>query len=125
MKEGIPQSTIFHYQMTCDIWTCSVHCPDIDCLVYNLTIMEATPTQFMLIDWAALPQFLREGIQSFPFESTEEAQIFSDLLVSRIRCLLIRGPSLNDSAETIREFISSLRTELVRNGFTLLTLAIL
>jgi hypothetical protein len=87
--------------------------------------MEATPTQFMLIDWAALPQFLREGIQSFPFESTEEAQIFSDLLVSRIRCLLIRGPSLNDSAETIREFISSLRTELVRNGFTLLTLAIL
>jgi len=124
MKEGIPQNTNLHCQMMmCDLWTWNLEHPNTDCLVvYDIlytnvpiTIMEATPTQFILIDWAALPNFLCEGIQSFPFESAEEAQIFSDLLVSHIRCLLIRGPSLNDSAETIQEYISSLCTELVRD----------
>jgi hypothetical protein len=69
--------------------------------------------EIQLIDWTLLPHFLREGIESFPFDTTQSAQIFSDLLIARIQCILLQAPSLNDSSITITKFVDMLLTEMV------------
>jgi hypothetical protein len=75
----------------------------------------ATPLRFHLVNWKALPKFFYQGIESFPFETTQEAQMFSDLLVSRIRSSLRQAPGVNDSPELIGRFLASLQNELVRS----------
>lgn len=69
--------------------------------------------EIQLIDWTLLPHFLREGIKSFPFDTTWSAEIFSDLLIAHIQCILLQAPSLNDSSITITKFVDMLLTEMV------------
>ena len=69
--------------------------------------------ELQMVDWTILPPFLRQGIKSFPFDTTQSAQIFSDLLIACIRCLLLQAPSLDDSSITITEFINLIITKMV------------
>jgi len=75
--------------------------------------MESNIHQFYIVDWTLLPHFLCEGIHYFPFKTTAEAQVFSDLLVSRIRGSLVRAPTVNESSEKIAHFISRLDMEML------------
>ena len=75
--------------------------------------MQTENRRLYLVDWTILPAFLREGIQYFSFNTTDEAQVFSDLLVSRIRCSLLRAPTPNQSLEIIGNYTTTLHMELL------------
>jgi hypothetical protein len=75
--------------------------------------MERSTHRLYLVDWTLLPRFLCTGIDRFSFNTTDEAQVFSDLLVSRIRTALVRAPEVNESSEKIAEFISRLNVEMM------------
>ena len=70
-------------------------------------------TKIHLINWTLLPYFVREGIDSFPFQTAEEAQIFSDLLIARIRSFISHAPSLIDPTNVKEDFVASVDAELV------------
>jgi hypothetical protein len=69
--------------------------------------------ELQIVDWTILPHFLKQGIESFPFDTTQSAQIFSDLLVARIRCLLLQPPCSNDTSIAVAKFIDLVFTEMV------------
>jgi hypothetical protein len=69
--------------------------------------------ELCLINWNLIPPFLKEAVEDFPFESTEEAQTFMDLMVSRMRCRLLQAPDVDDLPHLIDEFIDSIQAELV------------
>jgi hypothetical protein len=56
---------------------------------------------------------MQEGIEGFPFENRADAQMFSDLLVSRTRSLLTCAPNLEDREEDIVNFIDMCEAEMV------------
>lgn len=66
-----------------------------------------------LVNWTLIPPFLKEAIIDFPFESTADAQDFSNLMVSRMRCRLLQAPELDDSAPRIERYLEAIEAELV------------
>ena len=118
MKEGRPQMTSWpchaSLRKTRDSrdWTGAYSKSYLHHIPYPLH-MEPTTQKLYLVDWTLLPQFLCTGIDWFSFNTTDEAQVFSDLLVSRIRTALVRAPAVNESSERIAEFISRLDMEMI------------
>ena len=52
------------------------------------------------VRWNLLPLFYREAWDTMPFESTQDAQLFVDFLVSRMRYVLAR-PMMPDIVTTL------------------------
>lgn len=69
--------------------------------------------EFCLINWTVIPPFLKEAVIEFPFESTDNAQDFSDLMMSRMRGRLLQAPEPDDSEHRIRQYLDSIEAELV------------
>jgi hypothetical protein len=69
--------------------------------------------EMCLVNWALIPAFVKEAVVDFPFECTADAQMFSDLLVSRMRGILIGAPELDDEGATIEEFMNAIEAEFV------------
>lgn len=73
--------------------------------------------EFHLLDWSLLPFFMKEAVEDFPFEDTIEAQMYSDLLVSRMRCRLINAPDMDESQPIIIAYLDTLEAELVYSPY--------
>ena len=66
-----------------------------------------------LVEWDCLPSFVREACNEFPFRSTAEAQVFSDLLMARLRGLVVRLREMDDDDEDPHPFLWDIEHELV------------
>lgn len=79
--------------------------------------MEAA--DFHLVQWQFLPRFIEEACIIFPFESSSEAQGFSDLLMARMRGLLSRIQQINGSLDDPQKYLTEIEHEFVCSLFSL------
>ena len=68
---------------------------------------------FHLVQWPLLPSFIQEACVVFLFESSSEAQGFSDLLMARMRGLLSRVQQMKQSLDDPQEYVTEIEREFV------------